>query len=226
MKHSKALDHLLVAIASLQEGDVEQAEEALQDTLASDDLDETLAELSEMQDEALANEDVSEGDEEVAEAIEEALEDEEGVEVARVRGRMIVTMAGVRNARQAKRVFKSLASVEDVEDVDPEEFGLEGEEAVQATIDGEEVVVSFDEDGEAEVFQAEAGKHCASRKKVKASRKQTRASAEDLDDENADWDDADEYPEAKETASRRRSKATRALASLNLKRIARNRNSL
>ena len=244
MKHSKALDHLLVAVASLQEGNAEEAEEALTEALEAEDLDETLAELSEMQDEALEQE-TAEADEDVQEAVEEALEDEEGVEVAHVRGRLIVTMAGVRNARQAKRVFKSLASVDDVEDLDPEEYDLDGEEAVQATIDGEEVVVSFDEDGTAEVMQVEdneveSAKHGSGFKRSGApmprDKKVKHKSEASTDEEFDSWDEDDEYFETARVrrsrqAARRRnrttaSRAKRTLAGLNLNRIARNRNSL
>ena len=41
-KHNKTINHLMIALAALQDGDVEEAQEALKDAVSEDDFDDAL----------------------------------------------------------------------------------------------------------------------------------------------------------------------------------------
>lgn len=162
-KHNKTINHLMIALAALQDGDVEEAQEALTDAVSEDDFDDALEVLDEVQ-ESTFDEEASDEDEGVEpdlaeEEIADALAEEEGVEVETTAGALTITMAGVRNARRAVRVIKSLASVEDAEEVEedevPEEIEGEFAHVIRASIEGEDVLIGVNDDGSAEVMAIE-----------------------------------------------------------------------
>lgn len=162
-KHNKTINHLMIALAALQDGDVEEAEIALKDAVSEDDFDDALEVLDEVQEstfdeEASDDEDTDEPDL-AEEEIADALAEEEGVEVETTAGALTITMAGVRNARRAVRVIKSLASVEDAEEVEedevPEEIEGEFAHVIRASIEGEDVLIGVNDDGSAEVMAIE-----------------------------------------------------------------------
>lgn len=161
-KHNKTINHLMIALAALQDGDVEEAQEALTDAVSEDDFDEALEVLDEVQestfDEEASDEETDEPDL-AEEEIADALAEEEGVEVETTAGALTITMAGVRNARRAVRVIKSLASVEDAEEVEedevPEEIEGEFAHVIRASIEGEDVLIGVNDDGSAEVMAIE-----------------------------------------------------------------------
>lgn len=163
-KHNKTINHLMIALAALQDGDVEEAQEALTDAVSQDDFDDALEVLDEVQ-ESTFDEEASDEDEETdepdlaEEEIADALAEEEGVEVETTAGALTITMAGVRNARRAVRVIKSLASVEDAEEVEedevPEEIEGEFAHVIRASIEGEDVLIGVNDDGSAEVMAIE-----------------------------------------------------------------------
>ena len=172
-KHNKTINHLMIALAALQDGDVEEAEIALKDAVSEDDFDDALEVLDEVQESTFDEEASDEEDggvepdlaeEEIADALAEeeiadALAEEEGVEVETTAGALTITMAGVRNARRAVRVIKSLASVEDAEEVEedevPEEIEGEFAHVIRASIEGEDVLIGVNDDGSAEVMAIE-----------------------------------------------------------------------
>lgn len=163
-KHNKTINHLMIALAALQDGDVEEAQEALKDAVSEDDFDDALEVLDEVQESTFDEEASDEEDEGVEpdlaeEEIADALAEEEGVEVETTAGALTITMAGVRNARRAVRVIKSLASVEDAEEVEEDEVPeeIEGEFAyvIRASIEGEDVLIGVNDDGSAEVMAIE-----------------------------------------------------------------------
>ena len=161
-KHNKTINHLMIALAALQDGDVEEAQEALTDAVSQDDFDDALEVLDEVQestfDEEASDEETDEPDL-AEEEIADALAEEEGVEVETTAGALTITMAGVRNARRAVRVIKSLASVEDAEEVEedevPEEIEGEFAHVIRASIEGEDVLIGVNDDGSAEVMAIE-----------------------------------------------------------------------
>lgn len=160
-KHNKTINHLMIALAALQDGDVEEAEIALKDAVSEDDFDDALEVLDEVQ-ESTFDEEASDDEEEpdlAEEEIADALAEEEGVEVETTAGALTITMAGVRNARRAVRVIKSLASVEDAEEVEedevPEEIEGEFAHVIRASIEGEDVLIGVNDDGSAEVMAIE-----------------------------------------------------------------------
>jgi hypothetical protein len=162
-KHNKTINHLMIALAALQDGDVEEAQEALTDAVSEDDFDDALEVLDEVQ-ESTFDEEASDEEEGVEpdlaeEEIADALAEEEGVEVETTAGALTITMAGVRNARRAVRVIKSLASVEDAEEIEedevPEEIEGEFAHVIRASIEGEDVLIGVNDDGSAEVMAIE-----------------------------------------------------------------------
>ena len=84
-KHNKTINHLMIALAALQDGDVEEAEIALKDAVSEDDFDDALEVLDEVQESTFDEEasDDEEGNEPdlAEEEIADALAEEEGVEV-------------------------------------------------------------------------------------------------------------------------------------------------
>lgn len=163
-KHNKTINHLMIALAALQDGDVEEAEIALKDAVSQDDFDDALEVLDEVQESTFDEEASDEEDDGVEpdlaeEEIADALAEEEGVEVETTAGALTITMAGVRNARRAVRVIKSLASVEDAEEVEedevPEEIEGEFAHVIRASIEGEDVLIGVNDDGSAEVMAIE-----------------------------------------------------------------------
>lgn len=162
-KHNKTINHLMIALAALQDGDVEEAQEALTDAVSQDDFDDALEVLDEVQestfDEEASDEEETEEPDFAEEEIADALAEEEGVEVETTAGALTITMAGVRNARRAVRVIKSLASVEDAEEVEedevPEEIEGEFAHVIRASIEGEDVLIGVNDDGSAEVMAIE-----------------------------------------------------------------------
>ena len=163
-KHNKTINHLMIALAALQDGDVEEAQEALTDAVSQDDFDDALEVLDEIQESTFDEEASDDEDEGVEpdlaeEEIADALAEEEGVEVETTAGALTITMAGVRNARRAVRVIKSLASVEDAEEVEedevPEEIEGEFAHVIRASIEGEDVLIGVNDDGSAEVMAIE-----------------------------------------------------------------------
>lgn len=163
-KHNKTINHLMIALAALQDGDVEEAEIALKDAVSEDDFDDALEVLDEVQESTFDEEASDDEDEGVEpdlaeEEIADALAEEEGVEVETTAGALTITMAGVRNARRAVRVIKSLASVEDAEEVEedevPEEIEGEFAHVIRASIEGEDVLIGVNDDGSAEVMAIE-----------------------------------------------------------------------
>lgn len=233
-KHNKTINHLMIALAALQDGDVEEAQEALTDAVSQDDFDDALEVLDEVQ-ESTFDEEASEDEETeepdlAEEEIADALAEEEGVEVETTAGALTITMAGVRNARRAVRVIKSLASVEDAEEVEedevPEEIEGEFAHVIRASIEGEDVLIGVNDDGSAEVMAIEEeddeveargvafkkggktpkGGHDMSAPR-KAPKKATASTDEDFDSWDEEETDEDENEEdLAPTASIRRSR--------------------
>lgn len=247
-KHNKTINHLMIALAALQDGDVEEAQEALTDAVSQDDFDDALEVLDEVQ-ESTFDEEASDEDEEgvepdlAEEEIADALAEEEGVEVETTAGALTITMAGVRNARRAVRVIKSLASVEDAEEVEEDEVPeeIEGEFAyvIRASIEGEDVLIGVNDDGSAEVMAIETEDEEASEDEEKPTAKVARARAsrkvkastdEDFDSWDEEETEEDEEENLAPTASVRRSRqAARrraTVAGLNFDIIARNKRSV
>lgn len=252
-KHNKTINHLMIALAALQDGDVEEAEIALKDAVSEDDFDDALEVLDEVQESTFDEEASDDEDEGVEpdlaeEEIADALAEEEGVEVETTAGALTITMAGVRNARRAVRVIKSLASVEDAEEVEedevPEEIEGEFAHVIRASIEGEDVLIGVNDDGSAEVMaieqedtEEEAGKSGKSGKaKSLPGGKGThrggrpQASTEDFDSWDEEETEEDEEEDLAPTASIRRSRqAARrraTVAGLNFDIIARNKRSV
>lgn len=244
-KHNKTINHLMIALAALQDGDVEEAEIALKDAVSEDDFDDALEVLDEVQ-ESTFDEEASEEDEGVEpdlaeEEIADALAEEEGVEVETTAGALTITMAGVRNARRAVRVIKSLASVEDAEEVEedevPEEIEGEFAHVIRASIEGEDVLIGVNDDGSAEVMAIETEDEEASEDEEKptakvararASRK-VKASTEDFDswdEEETEEDEEDLAPTASIRRSRQAARRRATVAGLNFDIIARNKRSV
>lgn len=253
-KHNKTINHLMIALAALQDGDVEEAEIALKDAVSEDDFDDALEVLDEVQ-ESTFDEEASEEDEGVEpdlaeEEIADALAEEEGVEVETTAGALTITMAGVRNARRAVRVIKSLASVEDAEEVEedevPEEIEGEFAHVIRASIEGEDVLIGVNDDGSAEVMaiEQEDGEDVESAKRgsgfkrsgasmprdKKVKRKSEASTDEDFDSWDEEETEEDEEENLAPTASVRRSRqAARrraTVAGLNFDIIARNKRSV
>lgn len=246
-KHNKTINHLMIALAALQDGDVEEAQEALTDAVSQDDFDDALEVLDEVQESTFDEEASDDEDEGVEpdlaeEEIADALAEEEGVEVETTAGALTITMAGVRNARRAVRVIKSLASVEDAEEVEedevPEEIEGEFAHVIRASIEGEDVLIGVNDDGSAEVMAIETEDEEASEDEEKptakvararASRK-VKASTEDFDSWDEEETEEDEEEDLAPTASIRRSRqAARrraTVAGLNFDIIARNKRSV
>lgn len=233
-KHNKTINHLMIALAALQDGDVEEAQEALTDAVSQDDFDDALEVLDEVQestfDEEASDEEETEEPDFAEEEIADALAEEEGVEVETTAGALTITMAGVRNARRAVRVIKSLASVEDAEEVEedevPEEIEGEFAHVIRASIEGEDVLIGVNDDGSAEVMAIEEeddeveargvafkkggktpkGGHDMSAPR-KAPKKATASTDEDFDSWDEEETDEDENEEdLAPTASIRRSR--------------------
>ena len=241
-KHNKTINHLMIALAALQDGDVEEAEIALTDAVSEDDFDDALEVLDEVQ-ESTFDEEASDEDEEgvepdlAEEEIADALAEEEGVEVETTAGALTITMAGVRNARRAVRVIKSLASVEDAEEVEedevPEEIEGEFAHVIRASIEGEDVLIGVNDDGSAEVMAIETEdeeKPTAKVARARASRKVKASTDEDFDSWDEEETEEDEEEDLAPTASIRRSRqAARrraTVAGLNFDIIARNKRSV
>ena len=247
-KHNKTINHLMIALAALQDGDVEEAEIALKDAVSEDDFDDALEVLDEVQESTFDEEASDDEDEGVEpdlaeEEIADALAEEEGVEVETTAGALTITMAGVRNARRAVRVIKSLASVEDAEEVDedevPEEIEGEFAHVIRASIEGEDVLIGVNDDGSAEVMAIETEDEEASEDEEKPTAKVARARAsrkvkastdEDFDSWDEEETEEDEEENLAPTASVRRSRqAARrraTVAGLNFDIIARNKRSV
>ena len=247
-KHNKTINHLMIALAALQDGDVEEAQEALTDAVSQDDFDDALEVLDEVQESTFDEEASDDEDEGVEpdlaeEEIADALAEEEGVEVETTAGALTITMAGVRNARRAVRVIKSLASVEDAEEVEedevPEEIEGEFAHVIRASIEGEDVLIGVNDDGSAEVMAIETEDEEASEDEEKPTAKVARARAsrkvkastdEDFDSWDEEETEEDEEEDLAPTASIRRSRqAARrraTVAGLNFDIIARNKRSV
>ena len=245
-KHNKTINHLMIALAALQDGDVEEAQEALTDAVSQDDFDDALEVLDEVQestfDEEASDEEETEEPDLAEEEIADALAEEEGVEVETTAGALTITMAGVRNARRAVRVIKSLASVEDAEEVEedevPEEIEGEFAHVIRASIEGEDVLIGVNDDGSAEVMAIETEDEEASEDEEKPTAKVARARASrkvkaSTDEDFDSWDEEeveDEEEDLAPTASIRRSRqAARrraTVAGLNFDIIARNKRSV
>ena len=255
-KHNKTINHLMIALAALQDGDVEEAQEALTDAVSQDDFDDALEVLDEVQ-ESTFDEEASEEDEGVEpdlaeEEIADALAEEEGVEVETTAGALTITMAGVRNARRAVRVIKSLASVENAEEVEedevPEEIEGEFAHVIRASIEGEDVLIGVNDDGSAEVMAIEEeddeveargvafkkggktpkGGHDMSAPR-KAPKKATASTDEDFDswdEEETEEDEEDLAPTASIRRSRQAARRRATVAGLNFDIIARNKRSV
>lgn len=233
-KHNKTINHLMIALAALQDGDVEEAQEALTDAVSQDDFDDALEVLDEVQESTFDEEASDDEDEGVEpdfaeEEIADALAEEEGVEVETTAGALTITMAGVRNARRAVRVIKSLASVEDAEEVEedevPEEIEGEFAHVIRASIEGEDVLIGVNDDGSAEVMAIEEeddeveargiafkkggktpkGGHDMSAPR-KAPKKATASTDEDFDSWDEEETEEDEEENLAPTASVRRSR--------------------
>lgn len=245
-KHNKTINHLMIALAALQDGDVEEAQEALTDAVSQDDFDDALEVLDEVQESTFDEEASDEEDEGTEpdlaeEEIADALAEEEGVEVETTAGALTITMAGVRNARRAVRVIKSLASVEDAEEVEedevPEEIEGEFAHVIRASIEGEDVLIGVNDDGSAEVMAIETEDEEASEDEEKptakvararASRK-VKASTEDFDswdEEETEEDEEDLAPTASIRRSRQAARRRATVAGLNFDIIARNKRSV
>lgn len=237
-KHNKTINHLMIALAALQDGDVEEAQEALKDAVSEDDFDDALEVLDEVQESTF---DEDEDDDLAEEEIADALAEEEGVEVETTAGALTITMAGVRNARRAVRVIKSLASVEDAEEVEedevPEEIEGEFAHVIRASIEGEDVLIGVNDDGSAEIMsieqeddEEEARKKTASDKKPmgrKGPKKATASTDEDFDSWDEDDDDDEDLTQTASTRLNRQAARRRAtVAGLNFDIIARNKRSV
>lgn len=238
----------MIALAALQDGDVEEAQEALTDAVSQDDFDDALEVLDEVQESTFDEEASDEEDEGTEpdlaeEEIADALAEEEGVEVETTAGALTITMAGVRNARRAVRVIKSLASVEDAEEVEedevPEEIEGEFAHVIRASIEGEDVLIGVNDDGSAEVMAIEEEdedddedeeKPTAKVARARASRKVKASTDEDFDSWDEEETEEDEEENLAPTASVRRSRqAARrraTVAGLNFDIIARNKRSV
>ena len=239
-KHNKTINHLMIALAALQDGDVEEAQEALTDAVSEDDFDDALEVLDEVQestfDEEASDEEETDEPDLAEEEIADALAEEEGVEVETTAGALTITMAGVRNARRAVRVIKSLASVEDAEEVEedevPEEIEGEFAHVIRASIEGEDVLIGVNDDGSAEVMAIETEEEASEDEELKPTAKRARkvkASTEDFD--SWDEEETDEEPEdLAPTASIRRNRQVArrraTVAGLNFDIIARNKRSV
>lgn len=245
-KHNKTINHLMIALAALQDGDVEEAQEALTDAVSQDDFDDALEVLDEVQESTFDEEETDEPDL-AEEEIADALAEEEGVEVETTAGALTITMAGVRNARRAVRVIKSLASVEDAEEVEedevPEEIEGEFAHVIRASIEGEDVLIGVNDDGSAEVMaiekeddEPEASEEdeeeltpTAKVARARASRK-VKASTEDdfdsWDEEETEEDEEDLAPTASIRRSRQAARRRATVAGLNFDIIARNKRSV
>lgn len=255
-KHNKTINHLMIALAALQDGDVEEAQEALTDAVSQDDFDDALEVLDEVQestfDEEASDEEETEEPDFAEEEIADALAEEEGVEVETTAGALTITMAGVRNARRAVRVIKSLASVEDAEEVEedevPEEIEGEFAHVIRASIEGEDVLIGVNDDGSAEVMAIEEeddeveargvafkkggktpkGGHGMSAPR-KAPKKATASTDEDFDswdEEETEEDEEDLAPTASIRRSRQAARRRATVAGLNFDIIARNKRSV
>lgn len=247
-KHNKTINHLMIALAALQDGDVEEAQEALTDAVSQDDFDDALEVLDEVQ-ESTFDEEASDEDEEgvepdlAEEEIADALAEEEGVEVETTAGALTITMAGVRNARRAVRVIKSLASVEDAEEVEedevPEEIEGEFAHVIRASIEGEDVLIGVNDDGSAEVMAIETEDEEASDEdeekptakvaRARASRKVKASTDEDFDswdEEETEEDEENLAPTASIRRSRQAARRRATVAGLNFDIIARNKRSV
>lgn len=255
-KHNKTINHLMIALAALQDGDVEEAQEALTDAVSQDDFDDALEVLDEVQestfDEEASDEEETEEPDFAEEEIADALAEEEGVEVETTAGALTITMAGVRNARRAVRVIKSLASVEDAEEVEedevPEEIEGEFAHVIRASIEGEDVLIGVNDDGSAEVMAIEEeddeveargvafkkggktpkGGHDMSAPR-KAPKKATASTDEDFDswdEEETEEDEEDLAPTASIRRSRQAARRRATVAGLNFDIIARNKRSV
>lgn len=232
-KHNKTINHLMIALAALQDGDVEEAEIALKDAVSEDDFDDALEVLDEVQESTFdeeASEDEDEGVEPdlAEEEIADALAEEEGVEVETTAGALTITMAGVRNARRAVRVIKSLASVEDAEEVEedevPEEIEGEFAHVIRASIEGEDVLIGVNDDGSAEVMAIETeddeveargvafkkgGKTSKGGHDMSAPRKAPKKATASTDEDFDSWDEEETEEDEEDlapTASIRRSR--------------------
>jgi hypothetical protein len=246
-KHNKTINHLMIALAALQDGDVEEAQEALTDAVSQDDFDDALEVLDEVQESTFDEEASDDEDEGVEpdlaeEEIADALAEEEGVEVETTAGALTITMAGVRNARRAVRVIKSLASVEDAEEVEedevPEEIEGEFAHVIRASIEGEDVLIGVNDDGSAEVMAIETEDEEASEDEEKPTAKVARARAsrkvkastdEDFDswdEEETEEDEEDLAPTASIRRSRQAARRRATVAGLNFDIIARNKRSV
>lgn len=233
-KHNKTINHLMIALAALQDGDVEEAQEALTDAVSQDDFDDALEVLDEVQESTFDEEASDDEDEGVEpdlaeEEIADALAEEEGVEVETTAGALTITMAGVRNARRAVRVIKSLASVEDAEEVEedevPEEIEGEFAHVIRASIEGEDVLIGVNDDGSAEVMAIEeeddeveargvafkkGGKTPKGGHDMSAPRKAPKKATASTDEDFDSWDEEETEEDEEETlavgASVRRSR--------------------
>ena len=231
-KHNKTINHLMIALAALQDGDVEEAQEALKDAVSEDDFDDALEVLDEVQESTF---DEDEDDDLAEEEITDALAEEEGVEVETTAGALTITMAGVRNARRAVRVIKSLASVEDAEEVEedevPEEIEGEFAHVIRASIEGEDVLIGVNDDGSAEVMAVEEEDEDVEDNQAtaytKRGRRKTTASADDFDSWDEDDDDDEDLTQTASTRLNRQAARRRAtVAGLNFDIIARNKRSV
>ena len=234
-KHNKTINHLMIALAALQDGDVEEAQEALTDAVSQDDFDDALEVLDEVQESTFDEEASDDEDEGVEpdlaeEEIADALAEEEGVEVETTAGALTITMAGVRNARRAVRVIKSLASVEDAEEVEedevPEEIEGEFAHVIRASIEGEDVLIGVNDDGSAEVMAIEeeddeveargvavkkGGKTPKGGHDMSAPRKAPKKATASTDEDFDSWDEEETEEDEEDlapTASIRRSRQT------------------
>lgn len=248
-KHNKTINHLMIALAALQDGDVEEAQEALKDAVSEDDFDDALEVLDEVQ-ESTFDEDDSD-DDLAEEEIADALAEEEGVEVETTAGALTITMAGVRNARRAVRVIKSLASVEDAEEVEedevPEEIEGEFAHVIRASIEGEDVLIGVNDDGSAEVMAIEeddevdaagpahkggkapkGGHDMSGRRKTGGGgpKKATASTDEDFDSWDEDEEDEDLTQTASTRLNRQAARRRATVAGLNFDIIARNKRSV
>lgn len=245
-KHNKTINHLMIALAALQDGDVEEAQEALTDAVSQDDFDDALEVLDEVQestfDEEASDEEETDEPDLAEEEIADALAEEEGVEVETTAGALTITMAGVRNARRAVRVIKSLASVEDAEEVEedevPEEIEGEFAHVIRASIEGKDVLIGVNDDGSAEVMAIETEdeeapedeeKPTAKVARARASRKVKASTDEDFDswdEEETEEDEEDLAPTASIRRSRQAARRRATVAGLNFDIIARNKRSV
>ena len=92
-KHNKTINHLMIALAALQDGDVEEAQEALTDAVSQDDFDDALEVLDEVQ-ESTFDEEASD-EEETEEDEEEDLAPTASIRRSRQAARRRATVAGL-----------------------------------------------------------------------------------------------------------------------------------